>query len=91
MPSPELREDGGIRPLEASLRGQLAAGLANFVGEPWLAETGFPGLLNAHQGKSSASQREILHKIHHVVHALVGILVTPEIMHDGRYAGEKPE
>src|SRR5215469_10201730 len=52
--------------------------------ERWL-----PKVLPHPSGRARACERKVLHKVNHVVLALVWVLVAPEVMHHRRDAHEK--
>src|SRR5215469_18489808 len=52
---------------------------------------GFPWFVYARQSQCAASEREITHETPHVGLAFVWVVVTPEVVHDWRNAGEKSD
>ena len=54
-------------------------------------EASLPGFVDTHESEGSAGEREIFHEVRHVVHAFVGVLVTPKIVHDWGDTDEKSE
>src|ERR1700728_518826 len=75
------------------LRSDLATDLSHLLAQTRLADwnTGLPRLVHTHQSHRSACQRQVLHEHDHVVHARIGILIAPEIVHHRRNSGQKTE
>jgi hypothetical protein len=50
---------------------------------------GWPGFVDSRKCQRSTEQGHVLGEIDHLIHALIGVLNPPEIVHDGGNDGEK--